>query len=373
MFSCWIWMFILLCGSSIAVPPDTPGNISCIYYFNVELTCNWTSGRETNLTTTYTLYRKIKNTQGLILLDSELSSCRSKTESCSFRHPNIPFSTSFCFQVKAQNVLGEAISECVPITMESIEKFEPPEILSVKKIAGIKQLLTVTWKIPEDILPAQYLNCQVRYRNLYSNSSEIDNVAVTSEEKVVSLNLTGLWDSTEYSVAVRCIGVESKFWSEWCREKTASTEDKAPSGKVDLWRIINSSHPAGNRPVHLMWKLLGNIPHPGRILGYKIQYFPENNAALQMTKITTNKKIVLPLKEEAYIISVTAYNSAGSSPAAVLRIPSTDEKRKISKYCDRFFSLQRNYLLDFCLSSVSGSKVVLRTFVLEPYRESYDV
>lgn len=92
-----------------------------------------------------------------------------------------------------------------------------------------------------------------------------------------------------------------------------------------------------------------------------------------MTKITTNKKIVLPLKEEAYIISVTAYNSAGSSPAAVLRIPSTDEKRKISKYCDRFFSLQRNYLLDFCLSSVSGSKVVLRTFVLEPYRESYDV
>uniref|UniRef100_A0A8C3C5P4 Interleukin 31 receptor A n=1 Tax=Cairina moschata TaxID=8855 RepID=A0A8C3C5P4_CAIMO len=307
-------------------PPDTPGNISCIYYFNVELTCNWTSGRETNLTTTYTLYRKIKNTQGLILPDPELSSCRSKTESCSFRHPNIPFSNSFCFQVKAQNVLGEAISECVPIAMESIEKFEPPEILSVKKIAGIKQLLTVTWKIPEDIIPAQYLNCQVRYRNLYSNSSEIDNVAVTSEEKVVSLNLTGLWDSTEYSVAVRCIGVESKFWSEWCREKTASTEDKAPSGKVDLWRIIESSHPTGNRPVHLMWKLLGNIPHPGRILGYKIQYFPENNAALQMTKITTNKKIVLPLKEEAYIISVTAYNSAGNSPAAVLRIPSTDEK-----------------------------------------------
>lgn len=60
---------------------------------------------------------------------------------------------------------------------------------------------------------------------------EIDNVAVTSEEKVVSLNLTGLWDSTEYSVAVRCIGVESKFWSEWCREKTASTEDK---GRVTM-------------------------------------------------------------------------------------------------------------------------------------------
>ncbi|NWZ31747.1 IL31R protein, partial [Asarcornis scutulata] len=177
-----------------------------------------------------------------------------------------------------------------------------------------------------------------------------------------SLNLTGLWDSTEYSVAVRCIGVESKFWSEWCREKTASTEDKAPSGKVDLWRIIESSHPAGNRPVHLMWKLLGNIPHPGRILGYKIQYFPENNAALQMTKITTSKKIVLPLKEEAYIISVTAYNSAGSSPAAVLRIPSTDEKPPEIIETVRTFTTNEEMIVEWIASEPEVTEYVVEWY-----------
>ncbi|KFW10272.1 Interleukin-31 receptor subunit alpha, partial [Eurypyga helias] len=141
-----------------------------------------------------------------------------------------------------------------------------------------------------------------------------------------SYNLTGLWDSTEYSVAIRCISVMSVFWSEWSRGKTASTEEKAPSEKVDLWRVIESSHSAGSRSVHLMWKPVNSFPPPGRILGYKIQYFPENNSADNMTKNSTDKKITLLLNEEAYIISITAHNSAGNSPEAILRIPSTDEK-----------------------------------------------
>lgn len=306
-------------------PPDTPRNISCIYYFDAELTCTWTSGRETNFRTNYTLYRKMM-TEGRVILARTMGSCQSKTESCSFYYPDTPYSSSFCFQVKAENILGEASSGCVPIPMEKIEKFEPPEILSVKKITGIKQLLTVTWKMPEKIIPSQDLICQVRYRNLYSNSSEFITVPLNSAKKMGSCNLTGLWDSTEYSVAIRCISVVSKFWSEWSRGKKASTEEKAPSERVDLWRVIESSHPAGSRYVHLMWKPLNNFPPSGRILGYKIQYFPENNAALKMTNISSNEKVILLLNEEAYIISVTAYNSAGNSPEAVLRIPSADER-----------------------------------------------
>uniref|UniRef100_A0A672TM96 Fibronectin type-III domain-containing protein n=1 Tax=Strigops habroptila TaxID=2489341 RepID=A0A672TM96_STRHB len=344
LFPSFHFQFLLL------IPPDTPRNISCIYYFDAELTCTWTSGRETNFRTNYTLYRKMT-----------MGSCQSKTESCSFYYPDTPYSSSFCFQVKAENILGEASSGCVPIPMEKIEKFEPPEILSVKKITGIKQLLTVTWKMPEKIIPSQDLICQVRYRNLYSNSS----VSYINflPNKMGSCNLTGLWDSTEYSVAIRCISVVSKFWSEWSRGKKASTEEKAPSERVDLWRVIESSHPAGSRYVHLMWKVyalspLNNFPPSGRILGYKIQYFPENNAALKMTNISSNEKVILLLNEEAYIISVTAYNSAGNSPEAVLRIPSADERCKISQCFDTLLSLEKKKkekkknLPDICLSSV---------------------
>ncbi|NXE91310.1 IL31R protein, partial [Menura novaehollandiae] len=141
-----------------------------------------------------------------------------------------------------------------------------------------------------------------------------------------SYNLTGLWNSTNYSVAIRCISNVSIFWSEWSREKTGSTEEKAPSGKVDLWRVIESSHSSRSRSVHLMWKPLNSFPPSGRILGYKIQYFPEYKTALKMTNNSVDEKITLFLNEEAHIISVTAYNSAGYSPEAILRIPSTDEK-----------------------------------------------
>uniref|UniRef100_A0A8D0KTS6 Interleukin 31 receptor A n=1 Tax=Strix occidentalis caurina TaxID=311401 RepID=A0A8D0KTS6_STROC len=247
------------------------------------------------------------------------------------------------------------------------KKFEPPEILSVKKITGIKQLLTVTWKMPEKIIPSQDLICQVQYRNLYSNSSVSYINFFLNVKKTGSCNLTGLWDSTEYLVAIRCISVVSIFWSEWSRGKTASTEEKAPSEKVDLWRVIESSHPAGSRSVHLMWKVytlfpLNSFPPSGRILGYKIQYFPENNAALKMTNVSTDKKIVLLLNEEAYIISITAYNSAGNSPEAILRIPSTDEKTSQIIETVRTFTTNEEVVVKWIASEPEVTEYVLEWY-----------
>ncbi|XP_068783533.1 interleukin-31 receptor subunit alpha isoform X2 [Struthio camelus] len=272
-------------------PPDAPGNISCVYYFDAELACSWTSGRQTNLTTSYTLYRKMMRKRGVTILNTVGSSCQSKTESCSFYYPNTPYSSSFCFQVKAENVLGEASSDCVPIAMEKIEKFEPPEILSVQKIAGIKQLLTVTWKKPEKIIPSQDLNCRVRYRNLYSNFS-----------------------------------------------------------------------------------LLNHFPSPGRILGYRILYFPENSAALKMMNITTDEKIILLLNEEAYIISVTAYNSAGDSPEAILRIPSTDEKTSQIIETVRTFTANEEVAVEWMSSRSEVTRYVVEWYEElepDPFRRSW--
>ncbi|NWS24134.1 IL31R protein, partial [Polioptila caerulea] len=172
-----------------------------------------------------------------------------------------------------------------------------------------------------------------------------------------SCNLTGLWDSTDYSVAIRCINNESAFWSGWSGEKNESTEEIAPSGKVDLWRVIESSHSSKNRSVHLMWKPLKSFPPPGRILGYKIQYFPENKAAYKRTKNSTEKKITLLLNEEAHIVSVTAYNSAGESPEAILRIPSTEEKP--------------SQMIETVLASTTNEEVVVQWITSEPETTKY--
>ncbi|XP_030913711.1 interleukin-31 receptor subunit alpha isoform X1 [Geospiza fortis] len=378
--------------------PDIPENISCIYFYDVNLTCSWNAGRETSLTTNYTLYRKLMSSP------DSVRTCPTRTESCSFFYPDNDYNNDFCFQVEAKNVLGASLTECVPIPLQKIEKFAPPEILSVKKIPGIKQLLTVTWKMPEKIIPLKHIICQVQYRNLYSNFTEFVNVSLNSKKNIGSCNLTGLWDSTDYSVAIRCVNNESAFWSGWSGEKNESTEEndrmitasirgdlkndsnnmgrrkktdestlkrgkhksvhgdltkQTPSGKVDLWRVIESSHSSRNRSVHLMWKPLKSFPPSGRILGYKIRYFPENKAAHKRTNNSTEQKITLLLNEEAHIISVTAYNSAGESPEAILRIPSPDEKS--------------SQMIEKVVTSTTNEEVAVQWITSEPETTKYVV
>ncbi|KAI1240101.1 hypothetical protein IHE44_0011550 [Lamprotornis superbus] len=234
------------------IRPDMPENISCIYFYDANLTCTWNAGRETGFTTKYTLYRNQMHSS------YSITPCQNATESCSFFPPSNAYSNDFCFQ-------------------------------------------------------------------------EFVNVSLNSKKAIGSCNLTGLWDSTDYSVAIRCINNESAFWSGWSGEKNGSTEEKAPSGKVDLWRVIESSHSSRNRSVHLMWKPLKSFPPSGRILGYKIQYFPEKKtAAHKRTNNSTEKKITLLLNEEAHIISVieTVMTSTTNEEVVVEWITSEPETTK---------------------------------------------
>ncbi|NWW80803.1 IL31R protein, partial [Climacteris rufus] len=189
-----------------------------------------------------------------------------------------------------------------------------------------------------------------------------------------SCNLTGLWDSTDYSVAVQCISNKSVFWSDWSGEKIGSTEEKAPSRKVDLWRVIESSQSSRSRPVHLMWKPSNSFPPSGRILGYKIQYFPENKTALKITNSSTDKKITLLLNEEAHIISVTAYNSAGESPEAILRIPSTDEKTAQIIETVRTFTTDEEVVVEWIASEPDTTEYVVEWYEeleMDPFGRSW--
>ncbi|KAM4707169.1 interleukin-31 receptor subunit alpha-like [Discoglossus pictus] len=71
----------------------------------------------------------------------------------------------------------------------------------------------------------------------------------------------------------------------------------------------------------------------GVTLGYKVKWFPEHNEALQRIETTTENEIAFNVSEKAYVILVKAYNSAGLSPEARLRIPAIAEKtQKIIDY-----------------------------------------
>ncbi|KAJ1209886.1 hypothetical protein NDU88_005258 [Pleurodeles waltl] len=257
--------------------------------------------------------------------------CRSTVNSCSFLHPNLHYNFDYKVWVKAENALGEAVSDVTTMSTLHLVKTEAPELVSVKPIPGLKQMLEVLWKRPL-LAPSGFpVKCTLRYRSANSNETVASSEVNMGIDELGMFNLSGLHDYTKYAVAVRCICTEGQIlWSDWSAEKIGTTEEKAPSSKVDLWRAIGYIHPNGNRSilrsVRLMWKEL-QLPSSGTTIGYRAQCFLESDDAQKLISNTTDKTITFNITGEAYWISVVAYNSAGDSPEATLRIPSIKEKR----------------------------------------------
>ncbi|XP_030049003.1 interleukin-31 receptor subunit alpha isoform X2 [Microcaecilia unicolor] len=297
-------------------PPGKPKNISCIYYDQKNFTCTWLPGRDTHLQTNYSLVAR-RSSDEII--------CHSSTSSCFFCYPNITFNSEYKIEVIAKNIVGEAQSDLVKMHTLELVKTAPPELVSVEPIQGKKQMLTVIWERPLLAPNSLSVNCSLRYKAVNSTRVLLNHIYMGKEKQMVH-NLTGLLNFTEYAISMRCIGTDGPIlWSEWSAEKTGRTEEQAPSRKVDLWRVIGYQ-PGGKRFLHLMWKEFVEVPPSGIILGYRIGYFLEANASLTRTYNTTNREVVLNLTGDAYIFSVIAYNSAGHSPEATLRIPAVDEK-----------------------------------------------
>ncbi|XP_066474204.1 interleukin-31 receptor subunit alpha [Tiliqua scincoides] len=306
-------------NSTQAVRPDMPENVICFYSCGRSI-CEWTARNVVYLSTGY---RKI------VLQDQDLThalkhyTCSSKNGSCSLYEPQITeHFDNYCVQVKANNSLGEVKSECIRHGPREVIKFDPPRITKIETIPGIKQMLTVTWeRCPDSFGP---LNCQIRYEAPTKHHLREVNDDMGDNVRMKSINLTNLWDLTNYTVELRCAHKESRFWSEWSANKTGITEEQAPM-KVDLWRVIESHQPTGNRIVHLLWKKCEEFPSSGIIVDYQIKYSTENNHS---SETTSNETMTCNLTGEAYQISVIARNAAGESPEAILRIPSIREERK---------------------------------------------
>ncbi|XP_048359622.1 interleukin-31 receptor subunit alpha isoform X2 [Sphaerodactylus townsendi] len=297
-------------------PPQRPENISCINYGGQNITCSWTFEKDTNIETNYTII----GSKHPDLKDQFLNyTWRSKNSSRLWNFSTKIFYPEFCIQLKLENRLGKAESSCIPQRSEEILKLDPPPV-KVKKIPGVKKMLTVSWG--GDMEESK---CQIRYRNLMQNDLK-DTHIVSNISLQNDFNLTNLWSFTEYAVAIRCIVHGSRFWSEWSREQKGITEEEAPSKEVDLWRVLGKCQPNGSRQIHLFWKQLKENESLGIIKGYRIRCFTQSNRSQACAENTTNKLVTVQLTEEAYLISVIAYNAAGDSPEAVLTIPSCSEE-----------------------------------------------
>ncbi|XP_054431342.1 interleukin-31 receptor subunit alpha [Pteronotus mesoamericanus] len=315
--ACAWWLLPLLCGLARAALPAKPENVSCIFYYTKNFTCTWSPEREAS----YTKYQvKRTHTNG-----NDHDTCNSTSEdraSCSFYH-RITYPDQYTIQVQAQNADGTVESDATTWDLDTIVKIDPPVISEVERVPGAKRMLLVRWTSPALAPVSSTLNCTLRFRP--TGSDRWMEVSFETEaNRDHAFNLTGLQAFTEYVIALQCATNRSKFQSGWSPEQTGTTEEEAPLG-LDVWRVLGPARADGQRPVKLLWKVRGALSQE-RTLGYLIQYFPENSTHLAKTVNTTGQQLELYLDQEAYQVSMVAYNSFGQSPEATLRVPAATEK-----------------------------------------------
>ncbi|XP_067889363.1 interleukin-6 receptor subunit beta-like isoform X2 [Heterodontus francisci] len=297
------------------LPPDKPKNISCISYWQENFTCFWDQGRETYIDTNFTLTRIRDN----ITSDTCVS---SKKNTCSFFFPDLYITGNLRIIVMAQNALGKAWSDPLDLDAWHIWKTAPPQDVTVHSILGQARSLLVTWHQPTKLKPKTALLYSLQYQ-ITGTGKWIQ----ATEEKIINTSfvLKNLKPFTNYTVAVRCIGEQQTYWSDWSSKKSGLTSEAKPLTGPALWRQIKNADSQGNREVHLLWKALNRSNANGIILGYRIWCEKRKDPTVMQQHYTTSLNYSLSLTHEAYTITVVACNSAGDSPKTTLIVPAINQ------------------------------------------------
>ncbi|XP_018418179.1 PREDICTED: interleukin-31 receptor subunit alpha [Nanorana parkeri] len=340
-------------------PPETPHNISCIYFHKRNLTCTWITGKNTRLPTHFTLL-KIK------LLDTSVM-CRTNTNSCTFFYldDGEQLDGEYEVQVEAENELGKVASPVISVNTYRLVKIDPPNSLGLQPFCTENPSFLLSWRRPTLVPDDLNVNCTVRYKQLQNVQwSYHHNLYMGNQEKM-TYNVTGLEAFTDYTISMRCIGNDGQiFWSDWSEDITRRTLEQAPSHSVELWRVITLLN--NTRLVHLMWKEKSHIKPSGITQGFVVQWHPEDEIFALQNKTTRENEMVLSLPNKAYILSVIYYNTAGSSPSATLKIPASNEKTQSLMYSAMVFMMNETVNVIWNVTDVRSKTFVVEWCILNP-------
>uniref|UniRef100_F7C3L6 Fibronectin type-III domain-containing protein n=1 Tax=Ornithorhynchus anatinus TaxID=9258 RepID=F7C3L6_ORNAN len=310
-----LWVCPLLCGISLAAPPDKPQNISCSLYYNENLTCTWDPGREVHPANFTVSIKSGLSTKSIVHRDL----CMSSTNSCSFRFSELLYPSVSIIEVTAESAFGVATSNATVWNLPKIVRIGPPTIRSVEMAPGTESSLLITWDRPS-LTPEWYdLICCLRHRKANGVHWEQVTLIMRRRELSGTHTLSGL-DCAVYAVSVRCAVNDSEFWSAWSEEKSGTVERPSQMCGGDLWRVIGPTGPDGNRTVWLMRKGCCR-----RSSGYSVHVRPEKKPSLGRTVTVTSWMGELSLTGEAYLVYLVDSNSTAASAKATLRIPPVGE------------------------------------------------
>ncbi|XP_012504960.1 PREDICTED: oncostatin-M-specific receptor subunit beta [Propithecus coquereli] len=182
----------------------------------------------------------------------------------------------------------------------------------------------ITWKVHSTGDYFTFL-CQVE---LHGEGKMIQqhNVSVKVNGKYL---LNELQPNTDYVAQVRCADANHFWkWSEWSGGDF-TTPEAAPSEAPDVWRTMKS----GSHNVTLFWKPLSKFHANGKIRFYNVVVENlDKPSRLEHHSIPAPANgTELTLDQCSYRIRVTASNSAGTSPAAVMVVSADPGNKEVEE------------------------------------------
>lgn len=305
--------------------PSVPQNLSCLTNLTTPstLSCNWDPGQDTQLPTQYTLYTNIS--------DLPVSK-REKTYELppGVHHYTIPRSDFVLFSemeifVKAVNVLGQATSKHLLLEPVGAAKFEPPKILKVQSEPNRYGCLKLRWCLSDQQVwvPVPRLSLEVLLKptdNEEQSELTVPTTSVILVARVVKdkpVEVCRLLHGKEYLAQIR-VRYNQSPWSEWSSSHGGVTQEKAPTGRLDVWMKLPEEQRQKNLTVHLLWKPSTQFRANSRNVSYTVslQRAPGDRGQVCAT---SSRHCAFKVPRGTRRVFLRAVNAVGrSSPTDVL-------------------------------------------------------
>ncbi|XP_048100410.1 interleukin-6 receptor subunit beta [Alosa alosa] len=280
---------------------DTVENFRCIFMETPEsLTCRWTTERNEH---------PGKTKSSLIF---------SSTTGFVYCEHILFIGAKLNITLKMQNTVNreERLSGPYYAYLKTLVKPPRPVVTEIKTL---HKSLNVTWTTEDTSIGT----CQIRYKpyntDLWTKISELAPVH-HGNKRMYMIDI--LQPGTLYTVSVSCLSQYGEIWSDWSKECSGMTSESAPSSPP---RVCYHTEDLSSHGTHRILLLAADTAVPaasghGTVLGYNVSYMPSSQPHLRRTVTSSSLKVSLVVMRGVYDIDVTAFNSAGESPAHHLRV-----------------------------------------------------
>ncbi|XP_063151803.1 oncostatin-M-specific receptor subunit beta [Candoia aspera] len=304
--------------------PDKPRNLSCETEDMINITCTWDPGNmesDNDVKSVCPAKFILSDTSSTKTYCSCIADCKN---SCSFKmgHQSI-----YNVSLISKNCLGQKQEY---LSFDVNYRVRPVVRSNLSVDDQNATFMQLSWRV-KPINGNPLLLCQIHAA--YAGGNKQYSITVQSNPDFhPHIKLGGLQPYTSYTLKVRCATAVDPFWkwSEWSQSILAKTPESAPSGLLDIWRIVNQS--LEQRSVTIFWRELPGFRANGNIKTYDLFWENLEEPSVQRHNYSISAPqncTTISLGSHSYKILVWARNAAFASSPSGIMIPATDKNGNV--------------------------------------------